>query len=226
MTWPSISWRRNEQAIRRPPRDSEILNLIGYGLAKFEADLVAALGFETKSELFRHLIDRGVAATVGTLKNRQDLFNPLVRQAKVGWWQNQDRYLHRKLLLDSLFGELDANGYGALFGNLLATLLPPRGGKPRRPSYPCQEQVSPTPRNRGEAELFFMNHYRTIEQFKDGVLEDANCSATGTISRSQSPIRISSSMCRGYEKRLAGFASRKRSTTVQQNTRMHIAWPS
>ena len=62
----------------------EVLNLIGYGLAKFEGDLIAALGFKTKSALFNHLIERGIAKTTGTLKNRQDLFNPLVRQAKVG----------------------------------------------------------------------------------------------------------------------------------------------
>ena len=70
------------------------------------------------------MVERGVAETVGTLKNRQDLFNPLVRQTKVGWWQNQDRYLHRKLLLDSLFGELDAAGYGTLLENYLQSYFP------------------------------------------------------------------------------------------------------
>ncbi|HBI44011.1 MAG TPA: hypothetical protein DDY78_14345 [Planctomycetales bacterium] len=97
----------------------EILNLIGYGLAKFEGQLVAALSFKTKSALFNHLIVRGVATTRGTLKNRQDLFNPLVRNAKVGWWQNENRYLHRKVLLDSLFGELDAIRYAAVVENYL-----------------------------------------------------------------------------------------------------------
>ena len=65
-------------------KNYEILNLIGYGLAKFEGDLVAALGFKTKSALFNHLIRRGVAETRGTLKNRQDLFNPLVRSRWFG----------------------------------------------------------------------------------------------------------------------------------------------
>ena len=81
----------------------EVLNLVGYGLAKFEKDLIAAMGFQTKSAFFIDLIQRGVAKTVGTLKNRQDLFNPLVRGGRTGWWQNGDRYLHRKILLDSLF---------------------------------------------------------------------------------------------------------------------------
>jgi len=44
-------------------KNYEILNLIGYGLAKFEGDLVAALGFKTKSALFNYLIWRGVAET-------------------------------------------------------------------------------------------------------------------------------------------------------------------
>ena len=102
----------------------EVLNLIGYGLAKFEGPLVAALGFKTKSAFFQSVIARGVAKTRGTLKNRQDLFNPLVRNAKIGWWQNADRYLHRKTLLDSLFGDLDAAGYAAMLENYLQTYFP------------------------------------------------------------------------------------------------------
>jgi len=64
------------------------LNLVGYGLAKFEYEMIAALGFKSKAELYRDLISRGLAKTRGTLKNRQDLFNPLVRGGKIGWWQN------------------------------------------------------------------------------------------------------------------------------------------
>jgi hypothetical protein len=59
--------------------DYEILNLVGYGLAKYEKPLIAALGVPTKSALYLHLIQRGVSETVGTLKNRQDLFNPRAR---------------------------------------------------------------------------------------------------------------------------------------------------
>lgn len=46
----------------------EILNLLGYGLAKFDSDLVSILGFKTKSALFNHLIARGVASSRGTIK--------------------------------------------------------------------------------------------------------------------------------------------------------------
>lgn len=157
----------------------EILNLIGYGLAKFESDLVAALGFKTKSALFKYLIERGVAKTIGTLKNRQDLFNPLVRQAKVGWWQNKDRYLHRKTLLDSLFGQLDAVGYGTLVENYLQTYFPVSGEKPKAIVPILKSMFRQLQETGSEAELFFMNCFRTVERLKDGVLEDARLFGDG-----------------------------------------------
>ncbi len=157
----------------------EILNLIGYGLAKFEKDLVAALGFETKATLFNSLIRRGVATTVGTLKNRQDLFNPLVRDARVGWWQNKDRYLHRKLLLDSLFGDLNATDYASVITSYLQDSFP-IPGEQRLAAAPLLKskyrQLQETGR---EAELFFMTSYRTIARFKDGVLGDARLFGDG-----------------------------------------------
>ena len=47
----------------------EILNLIGYGLAKFDLDFVQAFGFE-------NMISKGVADTIRPIKNKQDLFDP------------------------------------------------------------------------------------------------------------------------------------------------------
>jgi hypothetical protein len=157
----------------------EILNLLGYGLAKFEKDLVAALGFKTKSALFSRLIERGVAETRGTLKNRQDLFNPLVRKAKVGWWQNEDRYLHRKVFLDSLFGELDAVRYGAVVENYLQTYFPIAGEEPKAIVPILKSKFRQLQETGSEAELFFMNSFRTVERLKDGVLEDARLFGDG-----------------------------------------------
>lgn len=157
----------------------EILNLIGYGLAKFEGDLVASLGFKTKSALFRHLIDRGVAETRGTLKNRQDLFNPLVRRAKIGWWQNEDRYLHRMVFLDSLFGELNAASYGAVVESYLQTYFPIAGEKPKAIVPILKSKFRQLQETGSEAELFFMNSFRTVERLKDGVLEDARMFGDG-----------------------------------------------
>ncbi len=157
----------------------EVLNLVGYGLAKFEKELVALLGFESKSALYSDLIQRGVAKTVGTLKNRQDLFNPLVRGGKTGWWQNGDRYLHRKILLDSLFGNLDASGYAAMLLNYLRAYFP----LPSEPAIPLPpiltsrfRQMQETGR---EAELIFINAYQQYEQFSGGILEDARLFGDG-----------------------------------------------
>jgi len=157
----------------------EILNLIGYGLAKFEGDLVSALGFKTKSALFNQLILRGVAKTIGTLKNRQDLFNPLVRQTKVGWWQNGDRYLHRKILLDSLFGELDAVNYGLLVENYLQTYFPVEGEIPKALIPILKSKFRQLQETGNEAELYFMNCFKTIDRLKDGILDDARLFGDG-----------------------------------------------
>jgi hypothetical protein len=160
-------------------KNYEVLNLVGYGLAKFESNLVAALGFETKSALFKHLIQRGVAQTRGTLKNRQDLFNPLVRGGKVGWWQNRDRYLHRKLLIDSLFGDLDAASFAAVITNYLQTYFPVRG-EPVKAIMPILKSKFRTLMETGaEAELFFMKNYQTIDRFNAGSLEDARLFGDG-----------------------------------------------
>jgi hypothetical protein len=157
----------------------EILNLIGYGLAKFESDLVAVLGFRTKTALFNHLIERGVAKTRGTLKNRQDLFNPLVRQTRVGWWQNKDRYLHRKILIDSLFGQLDVGSYGKLVENYLQTYFPIAGEKPIAIVPILKSKFRQLQETGSEAELYFMNCFRTIDRLRNGVLEDARLFGDG-----------------------------------------------
>ncbi len=157
----------------------EVLNLIGYGLAKFEGKLLAALDFKTKIAFFNNLIVRGVAKTVGTLKNRQDLFNPLVRNAKVGWWQNGDRYLHRKTLLDALFGDLNAAGYAAMLENYLQTYFPITG-ELVKPIIPILKSKFRQLQETGsEAELFFMNNYRTISRFSNGILQDARLFGDG-----------------------------------------------
>ena len=157
----------------------DVLNLVGYGLAKFEFGLVAALGFKTKSELFKSLIARKVAETRGTLKNRQDLFNPLVRGTKVGWWQDGDRYLHRKTLLDSLFGDLDAQGYSTMLENYLQTYFP-IAGELVKPIVPILKSKFRQLQETGnEAEMFFMNNYRTIAPFAEGSLQDARLFGDG-----------------------------------------------
>ncbi len=160
-------------------RNYEVLNLVGYGLAKFEKELIQELGFKTKSALFQHLIKRRLAKTVGTLKNRQDLFNPLVRGGRVGWWQNGDRYLHRKILLDSLFGGLDAAGYAKMVLGYLHEYFPLINER-KTPLAPIlatkYRQMQETGR---EAELIFINNHQAYAQFAGGILEDARLFGDG-----------------------------------------------
>ena len=56
-------------------RNYEILNLIGYGLSKFNDDFLNEFGFSTKSAFYNFCIKNGIADTVGTIKNRMDLFD-------------------------------------------------------------------------------------------------------------------------------------------------------
>lgn len=149
------------------------LNLVGYGLAKFEGRLITALGFGSKADLFRDLVVRGVARTRGTLKNRQDLFNPLVRGGKVGWWQNGDRYRHRKTQLDILFGGLDAIQYADMLSQFLDAEFP-EPGTPKRTLPPLMKSQFQQLQKTGiEAELYFLQNYRMVATFADAGIEDA-----------------------------------------------------
>lgn len=65
----------------------ETLNLIGYGLAKFSRAFIKEYGFKTKTAFYQHIVDIGIADTVGTVKNRQDLFDPFFDNGRKGWWQ-------------------------------------------------------------------------------------------------------------------------------------------
>jgi hypothetical protein len=56
-------------------KNYDILNLIGYGLSKFNMDFVHEYGFPTKSKFYEYFVQIGIADSVGTVKNRQDLFD-------------------------------------------------------------------------------------------------------------------------------------------------------
>ena len=89
----------------------ELLNLIGYGLAKFDMDFVKEFGFKTKTAFYEPIVSLKIAETTGVVKNRQDLFDPFFDSGRKGWWQKGDAYIHRKILIDSLFGDLNCPQY-------------------------------------------------------------------------------------------------------------------
>ena len=157
----------------------EILNLIGYGLAKFDMNFVREFGFSTKTAFYESMISKGVADTVGTVKNRQDLFDPLFGNKRKGWWQKGNTYLHRKTFIDSLFGNYNVEEYV----NAVRLYIADKFGT----TDETLPQISPIIKSKfkqlqitgQEAEIFFMQNYLELEAFKDGILEDARLLGDG-----------------------------------------------
>lgn len=156
----------------------ELLNLIGYGLAKFDMRLVRELGFRTKAAFFERVVQLGIAGTIGTVKNRQDLFDPFFDSGRRGWWQKGRAYVHRKDLIDSLFGHLDCAEFATVVGAHLhggpEHSIPMTGLSPLMASRYKQLQVTGR-----EAETYFMAHFQEIESFARGKLEDARLFGDG-----------------------------------------------
>lgn len=160
-------------------KNYEILNLIGYGLSKFNDEFIAEFGFKTKTAFYEYCIEIGIAETVGTVKNRMDLFDHFFpNNGRRGWWQKGDAYIHRKLLIDSLFGNENVKGYTDIVKLYL------------RETYKIKNifvEVKPIVKSRFrkmnetglEAELYFMNNFNSIENFKNGTLEDARLFGDG-----------------------------------------------
>lgn len=163
-------------------KNYEILNLIGYGLAKFDMEFVRCLGFQTKMAFYRLMVQRGIADTVGVVKNRQDLFDPFFENRRQGWWQKGDVYIHRKHLIDSLFGSLDAADFSNIVRlylreNFGISVAMDERGKAVGPLVKTKfKQLQITGQ---EAELFFMSNFGRCDSFRDGVLEDARLFGDG-----------------------------------------------
>ncbi len=160
-------------------RNYEILNLIGYGLAKFDIDFVKEFGFSTKTAFYESMVSKGIADTIGTVKNRQDLFDPFFNNKRKGWWQKGNTYLHRKTFIDSLFGNYDVVKYvevvrfyisdkSGIFDEALPRITPILKSKFKQLQVTGQE-----------AEIFFMQNYLELDIFKGGVLEDARLLGDG-----------------------------------------------
>lgn len=157
----------------------EILNLIGYGLAKFDMSFIKSFGFATKTAFYDYIIHNGIADTVGIVKNRQDLFDPFFDNKRKGWWQKGDAYIHRKIFIDSLFGLLDSSDYADIVKLYLKD-------KFAVVDKTCEE-ITPLLKSKfkqlqvtgQEAELYFMNNYKKIDSFKDGFIEDARILGDG-----------------------------------------------
>lgn len=157
----------------------EILNLIGYGLAKFDMDFIREFGFSTKTAFYDSIISKGIADTVGTVKNRQDLFDPFFDNERKGWWQKGNTYLHRKTFIDSLFGIFDVKEYSDVVKLYITYKLKLPDESRREISPIIKSKFKQLQLTGQEAELFFMQNYLEFDSFKGGVLEDARLLGDG-----------------------------------------------
>ncbi|GAB2570884.1 protein NO VEIN domain-containing protein [Spirosoma areae] len=156
----------------------EILNLIGYGLAKFDTAFVYSFGYKSKAEFFNQLVKDGLAETTGVIKNRQDLFDPFFENGRKGWWQKGDAYIHRKQLIDSLFGDLGVRDYTDIIKLYLHTM---------KPEEPLQENLQPIIKSKFrrlqetglEAELYFISNYSSTNLLNGGLISDARLFGDG-----------------------------------------------
>ena len=153
-------------------RKSEIMNYIGYGLAKFDNDFVREFGQPSKSSFARFIVALGLADTIKAVTNRMDSFDPYFDNGRKGWFQRNQRE-HIKLFIDSLFGNEDAHG----FANVVKMFIKDLDNNTSLKT----EVLTPTQKSRfkqiqetgKEAEFFFMINYKSIPLFEYGILEDA-----------------------------------------------------
>lgn len=157
----------------------ETLNLIGYGLSKFNDDFIKEFGFSTKTAFYNYCVNNNIAETIGTVKNRQDLFDQFFPEnGRKGWHQKGDAYIHRKVYIDSLFGNENVKGFADIVKmyfkekfkveDIIIHANPLTKSKFRK----MQETGA-------EAELYFIHKFQDIHIFKDGLLEDARLYGDG-----------------------------------------------
>ena len=158
-----------------------ILNLIGYGLSKFDKSFVEVFGFPTKTAFYEYIVELGIAETVGTVKNRQDLFDGMnldPNRKRKGWWQKGDIYKHRKDSIDSLFGNLNVNEYVEIVRLSISDSINDTS---------IVQTVQPILRSRYkqllttgiEAENYFINNFSKESKFISATLEDARLFGDG-----------------------------------------------
>lgn len=162
-----------------PSSKSEIMNLIGYGLAKFDTELTSYLGFKSKTDFARFIISRGLASTLRAVFNRQDSFDPYFPNGRKGWHQRNQRE-HIKLLIDSLFGTLNSQQFANLVYGLVSSDEDSGVIMPSPYITPIDVSRFQKMQETGiQAEYFFMNNYQELPIFSDSRLEDARLWGNG-----------------------------------------------
>lgn len=160
-------------------KNYEILNLIGYGLAKFGLEFVRQFDCSSKAEFYQKIVNIGIADTIGTVKNRQDLFDPFFDNGRQGWWQKGDVYIHRKHFIDSLFGEYVSHDYANTIKVYIANSFSVRFSDAIPASPIVKTKFKQLQETGKEAESYFLANYKSIIQFNDATIEDARLFGDG-----------------------------------------------
>ena len=156
----------------REEKVSEVMNLIGYGLAKFDKAFRAEFNMPSQQAFGRFFVKLGLAKTVRAVLSRMDSFDPYFDNGRRGWYQRNQRE-HIKLFIDSLFGNENAHG----FANIVKMYI----HEINDDVVLTTTQVSPAMKSKfkqlqetgKEAEFYFINNYQSVPIFADGILEDA-----------------------------------------------------
>lgn len=160
-------------------KNYELLNLIGYGLAKFNDTFISEFGFPTKTAFYDYCIQNGIAETSGTVKNRMDLFDHFFpNNGRKGWWQKGDAYIHRKIYIDSLFGNEDAKGYANVVKLYMKEKLNIKNNSIKEDAI-TKSRFKKMQETGLEAELYFLSNYQSIDIFNGGTLIDARLYGDG-----------------------------------------------
>ncbi|MDR4499680.1 MAG: DUF3883 domain-containing protein [Candidatus Scalindua sp.] len=157
----------------------ELLNLLGYGLAKFDNEFVKQFNFETKTAFYEYIVNLGICDTVGAVKNRQDMLDPFFDNDRRGWWQRKNQYISRKLFIDSLFGNENVQS----FSDIVKMYI----NKDFKIDVLFEKKVSPVVKSKFkqlqetgiEAELYFYHNYNSLNIFENGIILDARLFGDG-----------------------------------------------
>ncbi|HEO8743271.1 TPA: DUF3883 domain-containing protein [Campylobacter upsaliensis] len=156
----------------------KLLNLLGYGLAKFDNDFIKEFNCKTKIEFFNLFVKKGIVKTASVVKNRMDLFDYFFPQSpRKGWWQKGDAYIHRKHFIDALFGDEDVKG----FANIVKLLLKDeyKLDLDYQQSVILESKFKKMQSTGLEAELYFLNNFKEIDCLKSGQCTDARLYGDG-----------------------------------------------
>ena len=159
-------------------KNYEILNLIGYGLSKFDNAFIFEFGFSTKTAFYNYCVSIKLADTGSVIKNRMDLFDPFFPNSRKGWWQKGNTYIHRKYFIDNLFGNESVSEYADIV-KMYRLKSFDIVSLPIKLKLIIESRFKKLQETGLEAELYFMNNYQNIEIFNSAVLDDARLYGDG-----------------------------------------------